>query len=296
MDSSANPSIDGDPPKLWPAAIAVVLWIGLLIWAGKAGWQHLSLGVLIWACLTREAGPRRFVRDWTPLILFWLSYDGMRLLEPWILPRVDVRGPFRWEKALFSLPSGEILPFFFTDLSSRASSLLSIHILRAYCDFVYLTQLWAIPAVAFFIWHRHSDVLFRRIVWSFTALHIMTMVIYLCYPAAPPWWVYENGFKQPSLEHSFPDASVDNRTLAVLFHLSANRFAAIPSLHGAYPLLLVSVLWTHGVDRKLVFLSSFYAVSMWFACVFLNQHYIVDLALGAFLAGVAFIITRSVMR
>ncbi len=294
MDSPANPSIDGDLPKLWPAAVAVVLWIGLLIWAGKAGWQHLGLGALVWACLTRKARPRRFVRDWTPLILFWLSYDGMRLLEPWILPRVEVQAPFRWEKTLLSLPSGEILPFFFADISARASNLLSIHILRAYCDFVYLTQLWAIPVVTFLIWHRHFDVLFRRIVWSFTVLHLMTMVIYLCYPAAPPWWVYENGFIPPSLEHSFPQTG--SGTLAALFHLSANRFAAIPSLHGAYPLLLVFVLWAQGVDRRLVFLSCFYAVSMWFACVFLNQHYIVDLAIGAVLAGFAFLIGRWVNK
>ena len=276
-----------DTSRLWAPAAGVVLWIALLLFAGKTGWQHVGLVALVWACLSRRTEPNRFVREWWPLILFWIGYDGLRLLEPWLLPRVEVRAPFQWEKSLFSLPSGQIAPFYFADLSARCSNLLFMRLVRTYCSFVYLTQLWAIPVITLAIWMRRAGILFRKIVWCFTALHLVTLSVYLWYPAAPPWWVYENGFIQPSLQHSFPHATAGSRTLATLFHLSANRFAAIPSLHGAYPLLLSLVLGMHGVNRKLVGLSYFYAVSMWFSTVFLNQHYVVDLLLGAVAAGMA---------
>ncbi len=260
--------------------------------AGKLGWQHTALAALVWACLTRKAAPHRFVREWWPLILFWLSYDGMRLLEPWLLPRAEVRAPYEWEKSLFSLPSGEILPFFFADLSSRYPGVMSVRLLHLFCKFVYLTQLWAVPVVTLVIWRKHADILFQKIVWSFTALHIMTMAIYLAFPTAPPWWVYENGFTSPTPAHSFPHATAAGGTLAALFHLSANRFAAIPSLHGAYPLLLSLVLGAHGANRRFVLLSYLYTAGMWFSCVFLNQHYIVDLFIGAALVGLALLAAR----
>ena len=273
------------------AAAAVILWLGLLMFAGKAGWQHAGLIALAWACLTRRPEPRRFVREWWLMIAFWVSYDGMRLLEPWLLPRVAVQAPLRWEKVLFCLPSGEILPFYFAGLSCFGPHRLLIRFLQIFCSLVYMTQLWAIPAVTLAIWLRHGDALFRRIVRSFTALHIMTLTVYLGFPAAPPWWVYENGFRSPSLAHSFPQALAGNRMLSALFHLSANRFAAIPSLHAAYPLLLSLILAAHGVGRSYVILSCCYTLSMWFSCVFLNQHYVVDLLSGALLAGVAVGIT-----
>lgn len=76
-------------------------------------------------------------------------------------------------------------------------------------------------------------------------------------------------------------------TLSGLFHLSPNRFAAIPSLHGAYPLLFMLVLAMHGVRTRWILICGLYAVSMWFACVFFNQHYIVDLLIGAALVIIA---------
>jgi hypothetical protein len=294
MRPAPKASGPGEVIGLRAAAAAVALWIIVLILAGKVGWQHAGLPALIWACLTTRPEPRRFVREWCPMILFWISYDGMRLLEPWLLARVEIEAPFRWEKLLFSMPSGEILPFFFADLSVRGSHLMSIRLLGTCCSLVYLTQLWAIPVAMLVLWLRDADVLFRRIIRSFTALHVMTLAIYLSFPAAPPWWVYENGFRPPSMEHSYPQAIAGNGTLDALFHLSANRFAAIPSLHGAYPLLLSLLLVSHGAGWRFVILCCCYTVSMWFSCLFLNQHYAVDLLSGAILAGLAlFIGTRK---
>ncbi len=58
-----------------------------------------------------------------------------------------------------------------------------------------------------------------------------------------------------------------------------SRIHAIP-----YPVLLTLVLARHGVRWRWILLSAAYSAAMWFACVFLNQHYIVDLLLGAGLA------------
>jgi membrane-associated phospholipid phosphatase len=112
------------------------------------------------------------------------------------------------------------------------------------------------------------------------------MIIYFAYPAAPPWWVYQNGLTQPTLQHSMPAAEAGSVPVE-LFHFSANRFAAIPSLHAAYPLLLTLVLAAHRARSRSVALASLYTLAMWFSCVFLNQHYIIDLIIGAMLLPLA---------
>ena len=271
----------------WFAATAVLAYVLVLFSLGKTGWQHLGLLALLWACLSRREGPNRFLRDWWPFILFWLSYDVMRVFGANLIHRVSVEPPLRWESSLFLSPEGVIWPFFFSHWIASHGSGFGPRLLIGCCSFIYLSQLFAIPATILLIWHRRRSLLFRRLLWSFTLLHILTLCIYIGYPAAPPWWVFENGLAKPTLQHSMPVGFPTGSTLAGLFHLSPNRFAAIPSLHGAYPLLFMLVLAMHGVRTRWIWISALYSASMWFACVFLNQHYIVDLLIGAALVVIA---------
>ncbi len=279
--------------RLWIAAVAVVAYLIGMLLLGKLGWQHLGLLLLLWACLTRLEGPNRFVRDWWPFILFWLSYDVMRVFGTHMLERVSVGPPWRWESWLFLSPEGSIWPFYFTHWIERHGTAWAARLLIGYCNLIYLSQLFIVPLTTLFIWHRRQDVLFRRLLWSFAALHLLTLCIYIGYPAAPPWWVYENGVTQPTVLHSMPVGFPTGSTLSGLFHLSPNRFAAIPSLHGAYPLLFLLVLAMHGVRTRWILVFSLYAASMWFSCVFLNQHYIVDLLIGAALVAVVLPFART---
>ncbi len=281
---------------LWLAAAAVVAYVIVMLLLGKLGWQHLGLLLLLWACLTRLEGPNRFVRDWWPFILFWLSYDVMRVFGSHLLQRVSVSAPWRWESKLFLSPEGSIWPFYFTHWIERHGTDWTARLLGGYCNLIYLSQLFAVPLTILLIWHRRQDLLFRRLLWSFAALHLLTLCIYVGYPAAPPWWVYENGVTQPTVLHSMPAGFPTGSPLSGLFHLSPNRFAAIPSLHAAYPLLLLLVLAMHGVRTRWILISGLYAASMWFSCVFLNQHYIVDLLIGAALVAVALPFAKTTSR
>jgi hypothetical protein len=276
-------SVGRDRILWYAAAAAVFLYILGMLAAGRLGWQHLLLLVLAWACVTGRTAPNRFVRDWWPFILFWLSYDVMRLGVPALLRRVEVESLFRWESTLFLSPEGVIWPFYFAHWIARHGTSLSGRLLIGCCNLIYMSQLFVVPVVVFLIWLRRHRLLFRRLLWSFAVLHVLTLCIYIAYPAAPPWWVYENGPSLPTPGHSMPVGFPTGSMLSGLFHLSPNRFAAVPSLHGAYPLLLMLVLAMHGVRSRWIWIAGLYAVSMWFACIFLDQHYIVDLLIGAVL-------------
>jgi hypothetical protein len=272
---------EGPVPRYWLGAAVITGCAAVLSLSGKLGWQHLSLLVLLWTCLAPQEGPRRFMRDWWPMVAFWLAYDMMRVFSSSLFPRVAVDPPLRLESRLFLAPDGTLWPFYFTRWMSRHAGEFRSRVLFAFCNAIYLSHLFGIPLILLVLWLRRSQLLFRRLVWSLTLMHALSLAIYLVYPAAPPWWVYENGSLQPSVKHSMPSSYPRGSPLSGLFDLSPNRFAAIPSLHAAYPLLLTVVLVLHETKRRWIALSALYTVSMWFACVFLNQHYIIDLVIGA---------------
>lgn len=249
--------------------------------SGNAGWQHVALPLMIWACLSHKEGPRRFMRDWWQLIVFWFGYDSMRAWIFLLYPRVAVKQLFRWEETLFLSPTGVIWPFYFCRWMEEHGAALGARILVYYCSLVYVSHIFSVPVLLMIFWLRRSSLLFRRMLRSFAVLSFLGLFTYIAYPAAAPWWVYENGFAQPTADHSRPVGFEANPTLSTIFQFSANRFAAVPSLHAAYPLLLTLVLARHGARYRYIWLAALYTASMWFACVFLNQHYIVDLLAGA---------------
>ncbi len=277
-------------------AAAIAVYALVLYGTGGLGWQHVSLPFMIWACLSRREGPRRFMGEWAPMILFWLSYDSMRIWGVRLFHRVEVEQPFRWEAAMFLSPDGSIWPFYFARRMSHSGTGWVGRALEGYSTMIYLSYLFAVPCIMLVLWIRKRMTLFRRMLWTFTILNFSGLVLYVLYPAAPPWWVYENGFALPTLENSRPAGFSDSKTLSTLFQYSANRFGAIPSLHAAHPLLLVLVLARHGVRARWISLAAFYALSMWFATVFLNQHYIIDLLIGAALIPLAMLGDRIAER
>jgi hypothetical protein len=268
------------------AGIVIVAYAGVVLIAGKLGWQHLGLLALGWACVAMKKGPRRFIHDWWPIVIFWLGYDSMRIFSDSLMARAALEAPFRWERVFFPSPTGTIWPFFFAAWREAHAGEPWTRAATAACNLVYLSHLVCVPLVLLTLWLRGRALLFRRLLWALAVINVSGLITYFAYPAAPPWWIFQNGFRQPTMQHSMPVAESGSVPLE-LFSFSANRFAAIPSLHAAYPLVLAMVLGVHRARRRSVALALLYALAMWFSCIFLNQHYIVDLIIGAMLVPLA---------
>ena len=121
---------------------------------------------------------------------------------------------------------------------------------------------------------------------AFAYLNFAAIAIYLLLPVAPPWWVSLYGTTQPTAELLTSlrmNEAMDGRLVTALIRNAAQWFAAVPSLHGAYPVLL-ALLAVRERDRRLLFGLMVYAAAMWCATVVLNQHYVIDLIAGGWLA------------
>ena len=167
----------------------------------------------------------------------------------------------------------------------------------------FYTLHFALPVIfGWIIWHTVGDRKFYyRFVYTFTTLNILGLITFFIYPAAPPWYVMKYGFTQPIGKLYGAAGSlinVDNMLQVNFFttlwdNFNPNHFAAIPSLHGAYPIVLV--FFAYKLLKKRLFLMSLYPIGTWFAAVYLNQHYIIDLIIGAFYIVIAYKIEEKIL-
>ncbi len=252
--------------------------------------DHIFLALVLLSFLLGKERARRFLVDWAPFVLFWIAYDMMRGIADSVRGVIHIVQPYRLEKALFApILHGDIPPFFFQAVRDTWPELVrgGVNLLAAN----FYTAHFAVPLlVGWVFWHTTDDrPLFYKFVYTLTVLNVMALITFMIYPAAPPWYVYNYGFVQPEPNSTFWGTSAGNlidvdRLLGVKFFttlwdsFNANHFAAIPSLHGAYPIV---VAWF--LQRKFRRLRRWiwlYPAATWFSAVYLNQHYVVDLLIG----------------
>ena len=80
-----------------------------------------------------------------------------------------------------------------------------------------------------------------------------------------------------------------------MYSKNANVFAAIPSLHAAYP--LITVLYG-SLSKKLWLHITFviFTLCVWFSAVYSRHHYVLDVLAGGMCAMSAFVLYRILSR
>jgi hypothetical protein len=126
-------------------------------------------------------------------------------------------------------------------------------------------------------------------------VNFIGFIIYYLYPAAPPWYVQYNGFvfHANTAGNTAGLAKFDAYFHAGIFKSiyakGSNVFAAMPSLHSSYP---VVVLY-YGIKNRMGAFNLFFLVVMlgiWFTAVYASHHYVLDVMAGITCATCAIII------
>lgn len=139
---------------------------------------------------------------------------------------------------------------------------------------------------------------FRQFRTMVVALAFSGAATYALFPAVPPWMAAQ--------EHLIPD--VTRVTLHTSHHLgvhavgalfergvtASNPVAAVPSLHAAFPLLLLLFFWSSGRWVRLALGT--YTLAMALTLVYTAEHYVTDVCLGwAYAAGVVWVARRGLL-
>jgi hypothetical protein len=301
MQSSGATTLDGRRPTfgeqalrtawrfrwllLWAACVAT--FIALVGFPGSRPQMFAVVGVgLIASGAASDSGTRwkRVVLDWFPFYVLLTLYDILRgsagtWLMPHAIPQISV------DEWLF----GGTAP---TVTLQHALYTPGVAHLWDYAAFiVYMTHFVVPFAVAGLLWKFAHD-RFRRFALLFVLLTFAALLTYALYPAVPPWMASQNGFLPPTAK------IIDEMWTHVRFGNGSGIFsgtghfadpvAAVPSLHAAYPILLVLFFWkSAGRWRWWLVL---YPLAMAVTLVYTAEHFVIDIVLGWLYAGAIFVL------
>lgn len=285
--------------------LGVILYLVLINQFLRVRPDHVFIALMLLALTLGRGRVKYFVKDWTPWVLFWICYDMMRGVADNLRGAINISWPYMTELKLFGkFFSGLLTNFFAQDWQIVLEGTWIKNMLDAMGGLFYTLHFGMPLLLGWIFWHTMDDrKMFYRFVWTMTLLNFAALTTFILYPAAPPWYVYSFGFGQPPQTAYWglgagSLVSVDKMIGMNFFQtlwggFNPNHFAAIPSLHGAYPLAIA--FFTYKKFRRWLFWLALYPVGVWFSAVYLNQHYIIDLIFGACYLCAAYLITDRLL-
>ena len=233
------------------------------------------LGMLAASLADLRGWARGVLFDWLPFFGLLLAYDFLRglvgsdpLFAPHVLPQI------RFDELLFgSVPSASLQAELFDPSRVDALDIAAWG--------VYVTHFFTIFVIAAILWRvaRARFLEFRAMVLALTAAAFVT---YALVPATPPWLASDDGVIGPvdrvigdvwAHLGAYPAAAIWGNGSAF-----ANPVAALPSLHAAYPVLILCFFWSGGARARAVCLL--YAGAMSLTLVYTGEHYVFDVLIG----------------
>ena len=163
---------------------------------------------------------------------------------------------------------------------------LSLGLLIALTYF-YAVGMWlglAGTAVVLFIKTRVAYVQLRR---TFMLTMILGAVVFAVYPLAPPRFMPGLGMTDTVTLLGLDPAAPNSNSA-----ISYNRFAAMPSLHYAWSLLVMVAAFRFG-GRRVIIAGFSFQLLMFVAIIATGNHYILDALAGALLLVIAMYIARQ---
>jgi inositol phosphorylceramide synthase catalytic subunit len=275
---------------LWPRwtllpPLPFILWA--IFWAirGELRWEHVGLAVAPVVLAYTHRFTKRLYLGLLPMGLVAVFYDGMRFVKNAGLTEATVHNcDLRAAEATlfgFGLTVNGQPATLHDWFQAHATTALDL-----FCAIPYGTFIFAVMAYAVFLYVRDFSAQ-QRFTWAFLLLNIAGFATYHIYPAAPPWYYHANGCHVDLAAAASPGPNllrVDHLLGISYFQAFYGRasdvFGAVPSLHVTYPLLMLVEGWRHHKLLGRALLVLFFS-SMCFAAVYLDHHWVIDVAIGA---------------
>ena len=222
---------------------------------------------------------RKFIIGFSIFIVYWILFDYMKAFPNYAYNQVHISALYNAEKMLFGIHQKNIIltpnEFWLT----RTTNYLDI-----FSGIFYLC--WIPVPLAFATWLFFNDkTIFLQFAIGFVLVNMIGFVIYYIYPAAPPWYIQKFGseFIADTKGNTAGLQRFDDYFKVSIFQSlyakSSNVFAAMPSLHSSYPVIVLY----YGIKKKLGLVNVVFILVMlgiWFAAVYTSHHYLLDVLAG----------------
>lgn len=257
--------------------------------------DELTLVVIFNVLFYASAITRKFILGFTIFIVYWIVFDYMKAFPNYNYNPVHIAELYNAEKYLFGIHfNGKLLT---PNEYWLANSNTFIDVLSGLFYLCWIPVPLGFAAYLFF----KNKKQFLNFSLTFVLVNILGFIVYYAYPAAPPWFVQYHGF------HFIPLTMGNTAGLArfdAYFHAGvfkgiytkgSNVFAAMPSLHSSYPVIVLY----YGLKNKLGLANIFFAVvtvGIWFTAVYASHHYVLDVLAGITCAALGITLYKVLLK
>lgn len=268
--------------------IYIVGMTAFMIWQGIGIAPDRYAFVLLLPALLFQR-TRAFLLDWIPFLFILISYDFLRSFADTLGQKVHVQELIDGEIAIFgNLPTVELQAMLYHPGNLQ------------WYDY-YLTIFYflhfALPlAFGYMLWIR-SRGWFQEFIVAILLLSYAGWISYMIYPAAPPWLAEQDGYITGVTKILDQTLNVfpEKISLPTIYHqFTPNQVAAMPSMHAAYPFLVLLFLYSYFRWKAAFFIP--YVASVWLAIIYLGEHYVIDVIAGAIYALIFFLLTKWLFK
>ncbi|MES2276900.1 MAG: phosphatase PAP2 family protein [Bacteroidota bacterium] len=241
--------------------------------------DEVVLVVIVNALFYLAPVTRKFILGFSIFIVYWIIFDYMKAFPNYNYNPVHISQLYNFEKSLFGINyNGQTLTANEFWLINHKPTIDFITGLFYLC---WIPVPLAFATYLFFT--RKKEFLYFAL--TFFTVNLLGFVVYYMYPAAPPWYIQLHGFQfiANTTAHVGGLARFDQMVHADIFKgiytKGSNVFAAMPSLHSSYPVIVLY----YGLKNRLGKINIFFAAVMlgiWFTAVYASHHYIVDVLSG----------------
>lgn len=264
---------------IWVSFISVMYLVLSSVLIGYKT-DQLFLVILFNTLYYLSVPTRRFILGFSIFIVFWIIFDSMKIFPNYNFNKIHVEELYTSEKKFFGVKDGNTVLTLNEYAEAHSTTFLDVLSGLFYINWV------PIPLIFAFYLFRRNRLFFLNFSLAFLFVNLIGFLLYYIYPAAPPWYVKEYGF---DIYFNTPGNTAglgrfDDFFGIKLFHglysKSSNVFAAMPSLHSAYPIVVLYF----GLKYRMGLINLFFGLFMlgiWFSAVYSGHHYLLDVIGGA---------------
>lgn len=262
--------------------IAYIIIVSIFLFWHRVGFspdQFFAVALLVTLIIGRS---KQFVLDWSVPVILFLSYDYLRGLLPKLSLEAHIFPMINFDKAVFGIIPANGLQGFLFDGTIRWYDYLA--------TILYMSH-FVVPMVVAFVFWLKSREEFRAYSLTLLILSYAAFLTFIIFPAMPPWMASQQGFIPEItkvMDKVFANLPKPVDLPSVYRYVGANLVAAVPSLHAAYP--VSTWLFIRHKYKKWELLALVHLLGVWFAIVYLGEHYVFDIVIGAIYAVIAFIL------
>lgn len=222
---------------------------------------------------------REFLRNWTPFMVLLLSYEALQGIAGYVAATGNIVNLSQIDQGLWGF-----------NVDGYVQSALKSQALTSVASFMYSLHFPLVIAATLFFWYS-SKRIYSRYVYSLLLTSYLSLITFILMPTAPPW--YSGVAANLIGTTSGPMSGFFNGIAHLSSLIESDKFAAFPSLHGAYVLLFCYFMIR--LKGRLALIAVPVTFGVLFSTIYLGQHYLIDLIAGAAYAAFSIVVVEKIL-